>query len=142
MNSAVCLLERAAEKFGGRTAFEDGTLSVSFEELRRLSRRLAAGLLSKTSTGGMCPVIVYLPKSVKSIIGFMGIMYAASPYVPIDYAIPAARLEKTIENLKPSAVITDEQGAENLRKIGVTTDVLLFDGLASSAETAMISGSL
>ena len=134
MNSAVCLLERAAEKFGGRTAFEDGTLSVSFEELRRLSRRLAAGLLSKTSTGGMCPVIVYLPKSVKSIIGFMGIMYAASPYVPIDYAIPAARLEKTIENLKPSAVITDEQGAENLRKIGVTTDVLLFDGLALSAE--------
>ena len=143
MNSAVCLLERAAEKFGGRTAFEDGTLSVSFAELRRLSRQLAAGLVSKTRTGNLYPVIVYLPKSVKSIISFMGIMYAASPYVPIDYAIPLSRLEKTVENLDPSAIITDAAGAENLKKINITTDVLLFDDLeAHGADGKMLEHTL
>ena len=34
MQSAVCLLEQAAEKFKNKTVFEDKDGSISFEELR------------------------------------------------------------------------------------------------------------
>ena len=98
MQSAVCLLEQAAEKFKNKTVFEDKDGSISFEELREKSRIIGSELIKRVETGRKCPVIVYLPKSIKSIISFMGSLYSASPYVPIDYAIPMARMEKTVEN--------------------------------------------
>ena len=100
MQSAVCLLEQAAEKFKNKTVFEDKDGSISFEELREKSRIIGSELIKRVETGRKCPVIVYLPKSIKSIISFMGSLYSASPYVPIDYAIPMARMEKTVENLR------------------------------------------
>ena len=107
MQSAVCLLEQAAEKFKNKTVFEDKDGSISFEELREKSRIIGSELIKRVETGRKCPVIVYLPKSIKSIISFMGSLYSASPYVPIDYAIPMARMEKTVENLHPTAIITE-----------------------------------
>ena len=113
MQSAVCLLEQAAEKFKNKTVFEDKDGSISFEELREKSRIIGSELIKRVETGRKCPVIVYLPKSIKSIISFMGSLYSASPYVPIDYAIPMARMEKTVENLHPTAIITDTDGKAN-----------------------------
>ena len=117
MQSAVCLLEQAAEKFKNKTVFEDKDGSISFEELREKSRIIGSELIKRVETGRKCPVIVYLPKSIKSIISFMGSLYSASPYVPIDYAIPMARMEKTVENLHPTAIITDTDGKTKLESL-------------------------
>lgn len=126
-NSAVSLLEAAAEKYKDRIAFEDKDGVISFDNLKSKSRCIATALIEKCETGKLKPVIVYLPKSINSIISFMGAMYASSPYVPIDYVIPMARLEKTIENLKPTAIITDNEGAERLKAIDQNVTVLIFD---------------
>lgn len=127
MNSCVCLLERASEMYGAKTAFEDKDGKISFFELRTEARRIGTALLNGCETGRMNPVIVYLPKSIKSIISFMGIMYAGSPYVPVDYAIPMARMEKTIENLNPAAIITDSEGTDRLKEIKTDAHILIFD---------------
>ena len=130
MQSAVCLLEQAAEKFKNKTVFEDKDGSISFEELREKSRIIGSELIKRVETGRKCPVIVYLPKSIKSIISFMGSLYSASPYVPIDYAIPMARMEKTVENLHPTAIITDTDGKTKLESLNLDTEILIFDELA------------
>ena len=127
MQSAVCLLEQAAEKFKNKTVFEDKDGSISFEELREKSRIIGSELIKRVETGRKCPVIVYLPKSIKSIISFMGSLYSASPYVPIDYAIPMARMEKTVENLHPTAIITDTDGKTKLESLNLDTEILIFD---------------
>ena len=126
MQSAVCLLEQAAEKFKNKTVFEDKDGSISFEELREKSRIIGSELIKRVETGRKCPVIVYLPKSIKSIISFMGSLYSASPYVPIDYAIPMARMEKTVENLHPTAIITDTDGKAKLESLNLDTEILIF----------------
>lgn len=131
MQSAVSLLEQAAEKFKNRTVFEDKDGEISFTQLREKSRILASGLMKSVPTGRKSPVIVYLPKSINSIISFMGAMYSASPYVPIDYAIPLARMEKTVENLCPTAIITDHGGKENLASLSLNTKILIFDELVN-----------
>ena len=130
MQSAVRLLEQAAEKFKNKTVFEDKDGSISFEELREKSRIIGSELIKRVETGRKCPVIVYLPKSIKSIISFMGSLYSASPYVPIDYAIPMARMEKTVENLHPTAIITDTDGKTKLESLNLDTEILIFDELA------------
>ena len=105
--SCAAILDRAAEKYGTDTAFTDSDGEISFKELRDLSRALAASLIARARTGRLCPVMVFLPKSIKSIVSFMGSIYAASPYVPMDYNVPMARFRATAENLRPGAVITE-----------------------------------
>ena len=65
----------------------------------------------------------------KSIISFMGSLYSASPYVPIDYAIPMARMEKTVENLHPTAIITDTDGKTKLEVLILTQRYLYLMSL-------------
>ena len=47
MQSAVCLLEQAAEKFKNKTVFEDKDGSISFEELREKSRIIGSELINR-----------------------------------------------------------------------------------------------
>lgn len=129
MQNAVCLLEQAAEKFGNKTVFEDKDGAISFSELRQKSRLAGSNLIKTVPTGSQNPVIVYLPKSINSIISFMGALYCGSPYVPIDYAIPMARMEKTVENLRPAAIITDNKGTDVLAPLNLDTKIILFDSL-------------
>ena len=129
MNSAVCLLDRAAEKYGDKTAFEDKDTAISFTGLRDKGRILASSLMQCAKTGRRNPVIVYMPKSINAVISFMGIMYAGSPYSSINYEMPAARLEKIVQSIKPAAIITDSDGMKRIETIKSSVKIILFDDL-------------
>lgn len=128
-NSAVELLDFAAEQYGNSTAFKDTLGTISFAELRDKSRALATQLLCRAKTGALSPVMVYLPKSISSIVSFMGCMYAASPFVPMDYNVPISRFTATADNLRPTAIITDTAGRDKLADCGLDAQILLFDEL-------------
>ena len=135
MNSAVCLLERAAELWPGNLAVTDESGSLSYAELRSRSRRAASGLLRRSA--GASPVMVYMPKSAAMIEGFCAAMYAGRPYVPTDAAAPAERLRRIISNLRPSAVITNAELASKLEGVELGgAPVLLADELAAEPEDA------
>ena len=128
MNSAVLLLERAAERFPDRVAVEDEWESATYAAYRERSRRVGTGLLR--AGADRRPVVVCLPKSYRALTVFMGAQYAGSPYVPVDYAIPMARLRKIIESLSPCVAVTDAAGKEKLSAEFPDLTVLLYDGLA------------
>jgi len=111
MNSAVCLLERAADHFPQNTAVQDENTSLSYAEYRCVSRTLGTALLRK---GGPLPVLVYLPKTIPALTCFMGAMYSGAPYVPVDSHIPMLRLEKIIASIAPCIVVTNEDLVKNL----------------------------
>lgn len=127
--SAAELVDIAAQRFGNSIAFKDAFGKISFSELREKSRVLASRLMENADTGRTKPVMVYLPKGINSIVSFIGSMYVASPYVPMDYAVPMARFEATSKNLCPTAVITDHDGAERLKDAQVNIKILIFDEL-------------
>ena len=129
--SSAELVDFAAEKYGDRTAFSDTYGSISFKELQKSSRILASSLMRAVTTGKTLPVMVYMPKSIKSIVTFMGSMYAGSPYVPMDYAVPMARFKATAQNLCPTVVITDQDGKAKLTDAGVDVPILIYDELVS-----------
>ena len=114
MNSAVCLLERAAKLFADRPAVEDEVESLNYTEYRAVSRKIATAMLQAGSARK--PIIMYLPKSVEMLCCFMGAMYAGSPYAPVDSHIPMNRLEKIAESLQPGLIVTNAELAKNLEK--------------------------
>ena len=107
MNSAVCLLDRAAKLFASRPAVEDEQRSLTYTAYRQEARAIASELLRRGSARK--PIVFYLPKSVDMLCGFMGAMYAGSPYAPVDSHIPMNRLEKIVESLEPAFIVTNSE---------------------------------
>ena len=130
MNSSVLLLEKAARTHSEKIAILDEECSISYSALRYKSRCVGTKLLQiiPKSSNSLNPIVVLLEKSVNAVIAFMGIQYSGNPYVPLDYGIPLARLEKILANLSPKFIVTDESGAAKLMECALnSTKVLLIE---------------
>lgn len=120
--SAIELLERASALYGSNIGYEDYSSKITFGELRETAGTIGTNLLAampKTPLHSIKPIIVLMPKSVKCIISYMGILYSGNPYVPLDANIPAARLQKIINNLNPEGIITEAEYAKVLEQVDV-----------------------
>jgi len=85
--------------------------------------------------------LILMEKTVHTVATFMGVLCSGNPYVPLDYTIPLARLERILENLQPKFLITDEAGQAKLDKLDLKgTEVLLYSELVKTpADEAAVS---
>lgn len=138
MNSAVRLLDLAAEKYGSKVGVTDTVTELTFSRLRELALRAGTRLIREGGQGA--PVIVWLDRGVGCIVSFMAAMYSGCPYVPAAADIPLQRLERIIANLEPGLIITDAAKAEKLagaRSGGAK--VLMYDEIiAEEADEAAV----
>ncbi len=100
-------LDESADRFPDKTAFADEHKAVTFRQFRLQALALATqmiqmGLFRK-------PVVIYLEKGVDVLVSFMGSAYSCNFYSPIDVDMPASRVNKILEVLKPSLVITTKE---------------------------------
>lgn len=124
MNSIVCLLERTAARLPQAVALEDSDGEMTYEALRAAARAAATALLAHgVRKGG--PVAVYLPKSCGCVVSFYAALYCGAPYAPLDYTAPANRTEKTLQNLRPCCIITNEEGRGKLQSLDLPDSLLL-----------------
>ena len=122
--SVVSLLEKAAESWAELPAIEDESGTISFYSLRERARAIGTGIIKSGKRG---PCIIYLPKSIDAISAMMGALYAGETYVPIDWHIPAPRLDKILDNLHPARIITSAELAVNLESLdlrGAEVDII------------------
>ncbi len=109
------MFENTAARFPDKIAMSDEWEVKSFSALRNTGLAIGTALLH--ATDDLRPVIVYLPKSVKAFTCFLGAMYSANPYVPVDAAIPVKRLQSIVENMGCGHIITNAELAPNLAEI-------------------------
>lgn len=135
-NSAVRLLDAAAEKYGDKTAVTDEYESFSFNDLQNIGLSIGSVLTECSDNGYMPePVIVFLPKSGKCIASFMGAMYSGNPYVPVAYDMPPNRIQKIVDSLEGRGhIITDENGMNIVNELDVpnTMHVHLYDEISTA----------
>lgn len=108
-------LDHTAKAYPDKLAFIDEKRSITFSQLQKEAHHIAsklidAGLFKK-------PILVYLEKSVEVVAAFEGITYSGNFYSPLDTQMPAVRIEKIVEKLKPAAIITDEAHREEAESI-------------------------
>lgn len=120
-NSAVRLLDIAQESYSGKAAVTDENESLTFGDLRNLGLSIGTALSECSDNEYMPePVMVYLPKSCKCIVSFMGAMYSGNPYVPIAYDMPSNRIQKIVDLLEGRGhIITDEAGMETVKNMSI-----------------------
>lgn len=115
MNSVVKILDISSEIYGEKIVYEDENDKISFVKLKELSQRIAMRLIQDENK----PVIVLIPKSIKCIVSYMGILYSGKPYVPVDSNIPLNRLEKIVESVSPSSIIALEEDIDKINYIKI-----------------------
>ncbi|MDR2085177.1 MAG: amino acid adenylation domain-containing protein [Bacteroidales bacterium] len=99
-----------------KTAVIDGERSITFEELDKYSRKLAALIIQKKDIKNL-PVAVYLPKSIESVCANMAITYSGNIYMNLDIKTPAERIKNILELISPAILITNSNLIKNIELI-------------------------
>lgn len=145
-------LDRTAERQAERICYRDDRESITFAEARREVRRMGEALAARLESRGdgsareVSPVAVMLGRSVRTILGYLAVVYAGHCYAPVDAALPAERIRSMLDTLDGAAVLTDREHAELLRQLGFAGTVLLMEelspavGEAESGETGSADG--
>ena len=147
LNSAVRLLDKAAEKYNDKTAIADEWGEISFAELQKQGKSVGTAIINADAEGYMpSPVMVYLKKSISCIVCFMGAMYSANPYVPTAYDMPANRIQKIVDSLQGRGhIITDANGLETLKTMDIpeTISIHVYEEIIKTeADNALVEKTL
>ena len=89
--------EAVAVTFEGR--------SMTYRELEEAANRLAHLLAGQGVGPGQC-VALLLSRSAEAIVAILAVLKTGAAYLPIDPALPAARIEFMLADAAPIAAIT------------------------------------
>ena len=106
-DSLASLFARVCGRFGDRIAVSCGNDSIRYDELDGASNRVA-GALKAEGAGAGTIVAICLPRSIEMIVAMLGVVKAGAAYLPLDPAYPMQRIEETIADAAPIAVIAGE----------------------------------
>lgn len=125
-NSVLCYLEETAKRLPDKVAFFDNEKEITFSQLRENAIDLAFHV-KEWVKGNRNPILVYLPKTVDSIVAFMGILYSGNFYTPTDVRFPAEKIKSVVDTLQPSAVIVDTKTKEKFLNLGLDEEYTLIN---------------
>ena len=97
--------EAVALSFDGR--------SMTYRELDEASNRLAHLLVGAAAGPGQ-RVALLLSRSAEAIVSILAVLKTGAAYVPIDPAVPAARIEFVLDDAAPIAAVTTTAVANRL----------------------------
>ena len=87
--------------------------SLTYRELDEASNRLAHLLAGRGAGPGAC-VALLLSRSAEAIVAILAVLKTGAAYLPIDPALPAARIGFMLDDAAPIAVITTAGLADRL----------------------------
>lgn len=86
---------------------------ITYRELNMYSLKMSK-IVSSLITKENDRVVVLLNKSIEAIIAIYGVVFAECAYIPLDYDLPAERLNYILENSNASVIITDSKSLERV----------------------------
>ena len=111
-------LEETERKYPTRTAVDDGTVCLSWRELKDLSQRMGTLFCEICDQGE--PVVILAEKSARILAAMFGVVYAGCFYVMVDPSQPAARIREILKILEPQLVVLNDENEELLDEAGYT----------------------
>jgi len=130
-------LDHTASLYPEKTAIVDGNVSLSFSDYRKKALALARRIVV-SDYGQQEPIVVYMEKSAKVLVSFMGIAYSRNFYIPLDVDMPTARINKILEILQPGVVITTAEGKSSFCKFKFDGNFIIYEEVNSSEQDERI----
>lgn len=110
--------------------------SMSYLELDQASNRLAHWLIGR-GVGPGRRVALVLPRSADAIVAIFAVLKTGAAYVPIDPAVPEARIAFVLDDAEPIAAITTAGLADRLDGHGLLVVDVDDPAVAGQPSTAL-----
>jgi len=120
----------------GAVAVGDGSESLTYEQLNRRANQLARRL-QRAGAGRDRLIAIGMERSVDMVVGLLAILKSGGAYLPVDLDYPMERLEFTLGDARPVALLTSSASAAAWPKSDAPV-VLVDDPSLESEETADI----
>ncbi len=129
MTNILEYLEHTVTRLPDKVAFQDEKNALTFAQVYDQARSVGSYLHSQ----GLYkkPVVVFMHKSVQTIVAFFGTIYAGCYYVPLDDEMPQHRIDLILKTLNPSAVICDSTTKPMMEGFGCDCALYLYDEICS-----------
>ncbi|MGW3126812.1 amino acid adenylation domain-containing protein [Streptomyces sp. NPDC001123] len=122
VTSAHELFEATADRTPDAVALSAGGVELSYAEVDRMANRLAHRLrrdgLGPEDTVGLC-----LERSAELIVAMLAVMKSGAAFVPLDPALPAARLADMVGDARCARILCHGATADLAGTLGVATRV-------------------
>ena len=99
----------AARRTPEKVAFSNGTRSMTYKELRKAATNLASKILDLSPSGSR--VLVLMDRTPEMVAAMFGLWYAGDCVVPVDAALPLARIQSMARRSNARIMIYDERYA-------------------------------
>ena len=119
-----------------RVAITWGNRSLTYREVGDSANRLA-NLLAAQGVGPGQRVALLLPRSAEAIIAILAVLKTGAAYVPIDPAVPTARLQFLLDDSAPIAAVTTASLVERLDGCGLPLIDIDDPAIARQPTTAL-----
>lgn len=117
-------LDDTVKRHSEKKAYVDQNGFITYGQLQQRARAIGSNLIDGTIKR---PVAVLLRKSVQTVVCFLGILNSGNYYCPIDVDMPAERIEKIIETIRPVKILTDYEHIEMAKAILPDKDFVIYE---------------
>lgn len=141
MNSVLGWIENTAEIFPNKIAISDENGSITYADYRSKSKSIARHIIDLKKSKNISlksPVVVYLEKGKEVLVSFISIAYSGGFYSPIDVEMPENRVNKILEVLKPTIVITNNKLKSSFEKMNYYGDYIIYEDIMSAEDDSII----
>ena len=106
----MMLLEMAADGFGERVAIQNGADRLTYAQLFAA----AGGAAADVGATGVERLAVLDVNSLALPVGLFGAAWAGVPFVPLNYRLTGAELERLLAGIAPAYLVTDAERVASL----------------------------
>lgn len=132
--SVLQYLEETVKRLPNKVAFFDKDKEITFLELRNCAIDMAFHIKEKLE-GRKNPILIYLPKTVDSIVAFLGVLYSGNFYTPTDIRFPSEKVKSVIDTLQPIAVVVNSKTLEKFKEIVGTIEHFIIINIDNIQKT-------
>lgn len=127
--------EKIVRLYPDQLAVKTSTHALTYGELNGAANRLAQAILAERGARQE-PVALLMEHDAPVVAAILGSLKAGKFYVPLDPALPRARLQYILEDLKASSVVTNHRNLSLAKSLaGTALDVLNNDELGHLPRT-------
>lgn len=126
-NNVLEYLEYTTKRVPDKLSFTDGKESITYSETMTNARAIGSYIAKQGHYNE--PIVVFMGKHPRTIVSFLGTVYSGNYYVPIDDEMPKHRIELILNNIKPKAIICDDESKELVDEYGYDGSLYLYSDM-------------
>lgn len=110
-------LQEAVKIHANKTVIFEKEATITLAELNQKAKILASCIAKENTLH--CPIAVYLPKSIESILADIAITCSGNIYMNLDIKNPKERIKNICEQIEPVLLITTAKLREQLPEVNI-----------------------